>query len=144
MNTAELWDAIERLSVIRARSTSSVFPPRIKRKDSSGSRLLTVHFMSQLKVQIHLLFLLFCSLFKTLTAEYSQSSHWNSSFSVHLSHVSVECDNVKKGEMHLRSRSHTPRMFLVRDAHDYETVSAHVAVAHVLYAAVDGSGVRVI
>ena len=129
--------------MIGTRLTSSIFPPRIKRKDSSGSRLLTVH-LSQLKVQIHLLFLLFCSLFKTLTAEYSQSSHWNSSFSVHLSHVSVECDNVKKGEMHLRSRSHTPRMFLVRDAHDYEAVSAHVAVAHVLYAAVDGSGVRVI
>ena len=42
MNTAALWDAIEGLSGIRARSTSSLFPPRIKRKDSSGSRLFNV------------------------------------------------------------------------------------------------------
>ena len=39
---------------------------------------------------------------------------------------------------------HTPRMFLDRDAHAYEAVSAHVAVAHVLSAAVDGSSVRVV
>ena len=42
MHTAALWDAIGRLSVIGTRLTSSIFPPRIKRKDSFGSRLLTV------------------------------------------------------------------------------------------------------